>query len=153
MVYYPFDIVEKKSESWTRSEELQGLRVVRREGAFFTIPTVFALEGSIEKKNCLKMEWELLLFLYGTKSTKNYEPNGQPAQCISPRWSYKNRYIQRYWLATNWILRLFLWRDFTVCHWSHFCLPAVNNLNFYRTRPIKLAKIWKPFLLLFRIAR
>ena len=27
------------------------LRVVRREGDFFTIPTVFALEGSIEKKN------------------------------------------------------------------------------------------------------
>ena len=31
------------------------LRVVRREGEFFTIPTVFALEGSIEK-NCFKME-------------------------------------------------------------------------------------------------
>ena len=26
------------------------LRVVRREGDFFTIPTVFALDGSIEKK-------------------------------------------------------------------------------------------------------
>ena len=26
------------------------LRVVRREGEFFTIPTVFALEDSIEKK-------------------------------------------------------------------------------------------------------
>ena len=31
------------------------LRVVRREGEFFTIPTVFALEGSIDK-NDFKME-------------------------------------------------------------------------------------------------
>ena len=34
------------------------LRVVRREGDFFTIPTVFALEGSIEKK----------LFEYGMRT-------------------------------------------------------------------------------------
>ena len=34
------------------------LRVVHREGDFFTIPTVFALEGSIEKK----------LFEYGMRT-------------------------------------------------------------------------------------
>ena len=51
MVYYPFDIVEKKV--WilntlgriARSHELYAGKKI-----FFTIPTVFALEGSIEKK-------------------------------------------------------------------------------------------------------
>ena len=33
-------------------ENFKILRVVRREGEFFIIPTVFALEGSMEK-NCL----------------------------------------------------------------------------------------------------
>ena len=43
MNYYPFHFVEKKFESWTCSEELQGLASCTH--------TVFALlEGSIEKK-------------------------------------------------------------------------------------------------------
>ena len=48
----------------------------------------------------------LLLFLYGTKSRENNGPNGQPAQCMTPSEFYKNRHIQRYWPATNWILCL-----------------------------------------------
>ena len=50
----------------------------------------------------------LLLLLYGTKSRENNGANGQPVQCISPSEFYKNRYIQRYWPATNydWILSL-----------------------------------------------
>ena len=51
MVYYPFDIVGKKSLTPGHARKnCKVLRVVRREGDFFTIPTVFALEGSIEKK-------------------------------------------------------------------------------------------------------
>ena len=83
------------------------LRVVRRKGEFFTISAVFALEGSIEK-NCFKVEMIFLLFLYGTKSRDSNGPNGHPAQCMTPSEFYKNRYIQRYWPATNydWILSL-----------------------------------------------
>ena len=55
LVYYPFHFVETRSEHARKNWKV--LRVVRREGDFFTIPTVFALQGSIEKKNCFKMEW------------------------------------------------------------------------------------------------
>ena len=48
LVYYPFHFVETRSEHARKNWKV--LRVVRREGDFFTIPTVFALEGSIEKK-------------------------------------------------------------------------------------------------------
>ena len=51
MVYYPFDIEGKKSLNPGHARKnCKVLRVVRREGDFFTIPTVFVLEGSIEKK-------------------------------------------------------------------------------------------------------
>ena len=134
MNYYPFHFVEKKFESWTCSEELQGL-------ASCTHMVFALLEGSIEK-NCFKMEWVLPLFLYGTKSRENNGPNGQPAQCMTPSEFYKNRYIQRYWSATIWILCPCFCCGSTVCHWWCFCLFAVNYiLNFYRPRLIKLAKI------------
>ena len=60
---------------------------------------------------------------------------------------YKNRYMQRYRPATNWILCLCFCCGSTVCHWWRFCLLAVLKLhsclllNFYRPRLIKLAKI------------
>ena len=55
LVYYPFHFVEKNNPEQAR-KNCKVLRVVRREAEFFTIPTVFALEDSIEK-NCFKMEW------------------------------------------------------------------------------------------------
>ena len=53
LVYYPFHFVEKNNpeHAW---KNWKVLRVVRREGEFFTIPTVFALQGSIEKKIVLR---------------------------------------------------------------------------------------------------
>ena len=48
LVYYPLHFVEKYNPEHAR-KNCKVLRVVRREGEFFTIPTVFALEGSIEK--------------------------------------------------------------------------------------------------------
>ena len=149
LVYYPFHFVEKNNLEYARKNS-KVLRVVRREGEFFTIPAVFALEGSKEK-NCFKMEMIFLLFLYGTKSRESNGPNGHPAQCMISSEFYKNRYIQRYWPATNWILCLCFCCGSTVCHWWRFCLFAVNYiLNSYRPRLIKLAKIWKPPLLLLR---
>ena len=56
LVYYPSHFVEKKNNPEHVRKNCKVLRVVRRKGEFFTIPTVFALEGSIEK-NCFKMEW------------------------------------------------------------------------------------------------
>ena len=50
LVYYPFHFVEKNNNPEHARKNCKVLRVVRREGEFFTIPTVFALEGSIEKK-------------------------------------------------------------------------------------------------------
>ena len=55
LVYYPFHFVEKSNPKHAR-KNCKVLRVVRGEREFFTIPTVFALKGSIEK-NCFKMEW------------------------------------------------------------------------------------------------
>ena len=48
LVYYPFHFVEKSNPEHSR-KNCKVLRVVRGEGEFFTIPTVFALEGTIEK--------------------------------------------------------------------------------------------------------
>ena len=53
LVYYPFHFVEKDNPEHAR-KNWKVLRVVRREGEFFTIPTVFALQGSIEKKIVLR---------------------------------------------------------------------------------------------------
>ena len=83
------------------------LQVVRREGEFFTIPTVFALEGSIEKKIVLR--WNDTPFSpIWDQIRENNGPNGQTAQCMTPSEFYKNRYIQRYWPATNWILCVYV---------------------------------------------
>ena len=48
LVYYPFHFVEKSNPEHSR-KNCKVLRVVRGKGEFFTIPTVFALEGPIEK--------------------------------------------------------------------------------------------------------
>ena len=92
-VYYPFHFVKKIILNMlgriARSYELY-------EGKENSIPTVFALEGSIEKKNCFKMVMIFLSFLYRTKSRENNGPNGQPAQCMTPSEFFKNNYIQRY---------------------------------------------------------
>ena len=56
LIYYPFHFVEKNNNNPEHARKnCKVLQAVRREGEFFTIPTVFALEGSIEK-NCFKME-------------------------------------------------------------------------------------------------
>ena len=54
LVCYPFHFVEKNNSEHAR-KNCKVLRVVRREGEFCTLPTVFALGDFIEK-NCLKME-------------------------------------------------------------------------------------------------
>ena len=138
MNYYPFHFVEKKFESWTCSEELQGLASCTH--------TVFALlEGSIEK-NCFKMEWVLPLFLYGTKSWQNNGPNGQPAQCMTPSEFYKNTgtYIIGFCVYVFVVVRPFATDDGIV--YLH-----VNILNFSRPRLIKFSKIRKQLLLLLRL--
>ena len=59
MVYYPFDIVEKKV--WildTLGRIARSYELYAGKKIFVTIPTVFALEGSTEKK----------LFEYGMRT-------------------------------------------------------------------------------------
>ena len=55
LVYYPFHFVVKSTPEHSR-KNCKVLRGVRGEGEFFTIPTVFALEGPKER-NFFKMEW------------------------------------------------------------------------------------------------
>ena len=81
LVYYPFHFVEKNNPEYAR-KNCKVLQVVRREGEYSIIPTVFALEGSIEKK-LFYDGTILLLFLYGTKSRENSGPNGQLAKCMT----------------------------------------------------------------------
>ena len=88
LVYYPFHFVEKSNPEHAR-ENCKVLRVVRGEGELFTIPTVFALEGSIDK-NDFKMEWHSFCFYMGPNQERKMGPNGQPAQCMTPREFYKN---------------------------------------------------------------
>ena len=127
------------------------LRVVHWEGDIFTIPTVFALEGSIQK-NCFKIEWYSFCSYMVPNQERIMDHKVSPAQSITPSEFYKNGYIQGYWPETTWILCLCFCCGSTVCHWWRFCLFVVNYiLNFYRPRLIKLAKIQKPLLLLLRL--
>ena len=66
------------------------------------------LNSLTEKKKLFSDGMILLFLLYGTKSRENNGPNGQTAQCMTPSEFYKNRYIQRYWPATNWILCVYV---------------------------------------------
>ena len=145
MVYSILSILWKNSNPEHARKNCKVLRVVYTQGRIiFYHPHGICFRGLLTENNCFKMEWVLLLLLYGTKSRENNGPNGQPAQCISPSEFYKNRYIQRYWSATNynWILSLCFCCGSTVCHWWSFCLFAVNYIwNFYTPRLIKLAKI------------
>ena len=54
LVYYPLHFVEKKNNREHARKNCKVLWAVLREGEFFTIPTVFALQGSIEKKIVLR---------------------------------------------------------------------------------------------------
>ena len=56
MVWFIILCIFWKNNPEPARKNFKVLRVVRGEGEFFTIPTVFALEGSIEK-NYFKMEW------------------------------------------------------------------------------------------------
>ena len=149
MVYSILSILWKNSNPEHARKNCKVLRVVYTQGRIiFYHPHGICFRGLLTENNCFKMEWVLLLFLYGTKSSENNGPNAQPAQCKTPSECYKNRYIRRYWPATNWILCLGFCCGSKVCHWWRFFLFAVNILNLSRPRLIKLAKIWKPLLLL-----
>ena len=54
LVYYLFHFVKKSNPEHSR-KNCKVLHVARGEGHFFTIPTIFGLEGPIEKE-CFKME-------------------------------------------------------------------------------------------------
>ena len=129
-LFHPFHFVEKQY-SRTRSAELQGLTSVYTQGRIiFYYSHGICFRGLLIENNCFNMEWVLLLFLYGTKSRENNGPNGQPAQCKTPSECYKNRYIRRYWPATNWILCLGFCCGSTVCDWwGAFFLFTLNILN------------------------
>ena len=104
-LFHPFHFVGKKNSNPGHARKnCKVLRVVYTQG----------------RRNCFKMEWVFLLFLYGTKSSENNGPNAQPGQCKTPSECYKNRYIRRYWPATNWILCLSFCCGSKVCHWWRF---------------------------------
>ena len=149
MVYSILSILWKNSNPEHAWKNCKVLGVVYTQGGItFYYPHGICFRGLLIEKNCFKMEWVLLLFLYGTKSSENNGLNAQPAQCKTPSECYNNRYIRRYWPATDWILCLGFCCGSTVCHWWRFFLFGVNILNLSRPRLIKLAKIWKPLLLL-----
>ena len=152
MVYSILSILWKNSNPEHARKNCKVLRVVYTQGRiifYYPHGTYVCFRGLPIENNWFKMEWVLLLFLYGTKSSENNGPNAQAAQCKTPSECYKNRYIRRYWPATNWILCLGFCCSSTVCQWwRFFLLFAVNILNLSRPRLIKLAKIWKPLLLL-----
>ena len=123
MVYFILSILWKNSNPEHARKNCKVLRVVyTQERIIFYYPhgTYVCFRGLLIENNCFKMEWVLLLFLCGTKSSENNRPNAQPAQCKTPSECYKIRYIRRYWPATNWILCLGFCCGSTVCHWWRF---------------------------------
>ena len=133
LVYYPCHFVEKGNPEHAR-KNCKVLRVVRGEGELFTIPTVFALEGSIER-NCFKMEWYFFCSYMG----QNQE--GIMDQMVS---------------------RLSVWPQVSLIKTGTykgigqrligFCVyVSVVVQQCYRPRLIKVVKIWKPLLLLLRL--
>ena len=109
---------------------------------------MFDLEDSLWKTIVLRWNEYSFCSYMGPKQVRIYDgPNAQPTQCKTPSEYYKNRYLRRYWPATNWILCWGFCCGSTVCHWWRFFLFGVNILNLSRPRLIKLAKIWKPLLL------
>ena len=70
-LFHPFHFVEKQY-SKTRSEELQGLTSVYTQGrTIFYYSHGICFRGLLIENNCFKMEWVLLLILYGFKSSEN----------------------------------------------------------------------------------
>ena len=110
------------------------LRVLCREGDFFSVPTVFALEGSIEK-NCFRMEWYSFCSYMGPNQERIMDQmvsrlSVWPQVSFIKTGSYKG--IGQ---------RLIGFRVFV----------SVVVRQCYRPRLIKLVKIWKPLLLLLRL--
>ena len=125
LVYHPFHFVEKIILN-TLGRIAGSYEFYGGKENFSLIPTVFALEGSIEKK-LFYDGMILLLLLNGTKSRENNGPNGQPAPAMIPSEFYKNRYIQRYRPAAN--------RPFPSSKKSHFqneakCETFVVKMSF-----------------------
>ena len=119
---------KKKNNREHARKNCKVLWAVLREGEFFTIPTVFALQGSIEKKNCFKTEWYSF------------------CSCMGPN---QERIMDQM------VSRLSVWPQVSFIKtgtYKGIGQPLIGHyiLNFYRPRLIKLAKIWQPLLLLLR---
>ena len=151
LTYYPFHFVEKKNPEHAR-KNCKVLRVVHREGEFFTVPTVFALEGSIEK---IVLRWnEYSFWSYMGPNQERIMDQMASRLSVWPQVSFieTGTYEGIGHAATIWILCLCFCCGSTVWHWWRFCLFAVNYIS-KCDRPglITLAKIWKPPLLLLRL--
>ena len=95
-------ILWKKNNPEHPRKNSKVFRVVRREGDFFTTPTVFASAGFIEKKIVLRWnEYFFCSYMGPNQLRENNGPNVQLAQCITPSAFYQDRYIQRYLPATK----------------------------------------------------
>ena len=127
-------ILWKKSHPEHSRKNCKVLHVVRGEGQFFTIATVFALEGPIGK-NCFKMEWYSFCSYMG--------PN-------------KDR------ITDQMVSRLSVWPQVSFIKTGSYKGIGQQLIGFrvfvsvvvrqcYRPRLIKLVKIWKPLLLLLRL--
>ena len=133
LVYYPFHFVKKRNPELSR-KNCKVLHVARGKGQFFTIPTIFGLEGPIEKK-CFNMEWYSFCSYMG--------PN-------------KERIMDQV------VSRLSVWPHVSFIKTGTYKGIGQRLIRFrvyvsvvvrqcYRPRLIKLVKIWKPVLLLLRL--
>ena len=132
-------ILWKKNNPEHARKNFKVLQVVRREGEFFTLPTVFALEGSIEK-NCFKMEWYSFCSYLGPNQERIMDQMVSRLS-VSAQVSFIKTGAYK-GIGQRLIIIIFSCCGSTVFHWWRFCFFAVNYiLNFYRPRLIKLAKI------------
>ena len=96
LVYYPFHFVGKKVILNTLGRIARSYELYAGKENFFTIPTVFPLEGSIEK---IVLKWTDAPFapIWNQIKRGDNGPNGQPAQCMTPGEFWD---IQKYWPGT-----------------------------------------------------
>ena len=132
-------ILWKKNNPEHARKNFKVLQVVRREGEFFTLPTVFALEGSIEK-NCFKMEWYSFCSYLGPNQERIMDQMVSRLS-VSAQVSFIKTGAYK-GIGQRLIIIIFSCFGSMVFHWWRFCFFAVNYiLNFYRPRLIKLAEI------------
>ena len=121
----------EKNNSELARKNCKVLQVVHSEGEFFTVPTVFALEGSIEN---IVLRWNEYSFCsYMGPNQERIMDQMASRLSVSPQVSF---------------IKTGTYKGIGQRLMGFRVYVSVEVRQSYRPRLIKLVKIWKPLLLL-----